>query len=94
MRRWHVVAYDVRDEVRLRRVARLLEGYGERLQLSVFRVHATATELERLRWELTQRTEAEDSVIVVPLCEACARAVRTIRRERVWDPEPERFRIF
>ena len=54
VRKWHLVSYDVRDDARLRRVARLLEGYGERLQHSVFRCRLGTVELERLRWELTR----------------------------------------
>ena len=29
---WHLISYDVRDSRRLRLVARILEGYGERVQ--------------------------------------------------------------
>ena len=41
---WYLVAYDVRDPKRLREVAHHLEGYGERLQFSVFRCRLTERE--------------------------------------------------
>lgn len=51
-RDWWLVSYDVRDDRRLRETARLLEGYGERVQYSVFRCQLTRTEMAKLRWEL------------------------------------------
>lgn len=35
---WHLIRYDVRNAKRLRQVAKKLEGYGTRIQYSVFRV--------------------------------------------------------
>ena len=40
--KWWLVSYDVRDSNRLRKVAKKLEGYGERLQYSVFRCRLEA----------------------------------------------------
>ena len=34
---WWLVCYDVRDPKRLRKAAKHMEGYGERMQYSVFR---------------------------------------------------------
>jgi hypothetical protein len=72
MRKWHVVAYDVCDDRRLRRVAQVLCGYGERLQYSVFRCRLNAVELERLLWELESILAKEDR----PSCHATVPAVR------------------
>ena len=52
--RWWLVCYDVHDPERLRKAAHHLEGYGERMQYSVFRCWLTRLEMERLRWELTE----------------------------------------
>lgn len=92
MRKWHLVAYDVRDDRRLRQVAQLLSGYGERVQYSVFRCRLNATELERLLWELTSVLEEEDSLLVIPLCQQCAEAVRGRGRSESWKVPP-RYRI-
>lgn len=71
-RHWHLVVYDVRDDKRLRRVHRICTGWGRPVQLSVFRVRGTARELARLQFELAQVLEAEDRLLIVPLCAGCA----------------------
>ncbi len=92
MRTWNLVAYDVRDERRLRRTARLLEGHGDRIQFSVFRCRLTKTEVERLRWELGQILDPEDGLLMIALCERCAMGVREERGRHGWEPE-RTFRI-
>src|SRR5262249_25938031 len=42
---WWLVCYDVRDPDRLRKTAKHLEGYGERVQYSVFRCWLTRLEM-------------------------------------------------
>ena len=69
--RWYLISYDVRDAKRLRRVAKHLEGYGERMQYSVFRCWLGSAQLQKLRWELTQRLALEDDVLIIPLCSRC-----------------------
>jgi len=93
MRKWHLVTYDVRDDARLRRVARLMEGYGERLQYSVFRCQLSATEFERLRWELTRLVQAEDEILLIPLCEHCAGGVADLHQKQPWDLDRKSFSI-
>ena len=51
--RLFVVAYDIADPKRWRRVFRLMHGYGQWLQLSVFQCRLTA----RRRAELAARLE-------------------------------------
>lgn len=88
MRKWCVIAYDVRDERRLRQVARLLSGYGERIQYSVFRSRLNPVELERLLWELGRVQAPEDSLLVLPLCPQCAAAVRGRAHPQPWKAPP------
>jgi CRISPR-associated protein Cas2 len=94
--RWWLVCYDVRHPKRLRRAAKHMEGYGERMQYSVFRCWLTTRELERLRWELTELLEPEDDVLLIPLCSRCADGVcvthAAIKRPG-WPEEPEKFKI-
>ena len=59
---WRLVMYDVRDPKRLRKVAKHLEGYGSRIQYSVFRCRLSERQAERLRWELTTILEEEDDL--------------------------------
>lgn len=93
MRKWHLVTYDVRDDTRLRRVARLLEGYGERLQDSVFRCRLGGVELERLRWELTRLMAEEDALLIIPICDRCAGGVGGIHAREGWETEAPSFRV-
>ena len=94
--RWWLVCYDVRDPERLRKVAKHLEGYGERVQYSVFRCWLTRLELERLRWELTELAAAEDAVELIPLCSSCVAGIQrlhTAARPVEWPAEPRRHQI-
>jgi CRISPR-associated protein Cas2 len=94
--RWWLVCYDVRDEKRLRRTAKHMEGYGERVQYSVFRCWLTPREAERLRWELTELLEAEDDVLLIPLCGRCQAGMRVTHaavKRPDWPGSPESFRI-
>ncbi len=67
-RRRYLLAYDIRDDRRLRAVAGCVEGYGERIQYSVFICDLSATELVLLRTDLEQLVKpSEDSVMIVDL---------------------------
>src|SRR5690349_6614069 len=73
--RWFLVCYDVRNAKRLRKAAKLLEGYGERMQYSVFRCWMSVARMQRLRWEMTELLTPEDDVLVIPLCDRCVRGI-------------------
>jgi CRISPR-associated protein Cas2 len=71
----YVLAYDVSDPGRLRKVHKTMTAWGKPLQQSVFRVRSTVRELERLRFELTRILDADDRLMVVRLCPGCAARV-------------------
>ena len=75
--RWWLVCYDVHDPKRLRKVAKHMEGYGERMQYSVFRCWLTRRELERLRWELTELLDPVDEVMLIPLGGSCVSGIQS-----------------
>lgn len=52
MRQTYIVSYDISDAKRLRQVFRLMKGYGEHVQLSVFRCELTHRGLVELRARL------------------------------------------
>lgn len=83
-KRWYLLCYDIRDPKRLQQVAKLLAGYGHRLQYSIFRCHLTPRELERLNWELTRITEKEDDVLTVGLCGHCTQTLRSRNPAHSW----------
>lgn len=90
---WYLVAYDVRDPKRLRRTAKRLEGYGTRVQYSVFRCHLRPRELERMQWELAKILESEDDLLIIGLCRDCAQRIRSKGRNHDWNTEPTTFEI-
>jgi CRISPR-associated protein Cas2 len=68
VRRLFIVAYDISDPKRLRKVYRTLTGYGDHLQLSVFRCDLTASQRIQLAAKLQAVIEnAEDQVMFVDL---------------------------
>ena len=91
-KRWFLVSYDVRDPKRLRRTAKLLSGYGMRVQYSLFRCFLNNREVERLRWELSLILAAEDDLVIVGLCRTCARKLSE-RHEDLLPKEEEVFQI-
>jgi CRISPR-associated protein Cas2 len=94
-KRWHLITYDVREPKRLRQVAQTLEGFGERVQYSVFRCRLSDTSLEQLRWELTKIMEEEDSLLVIPLCPRCAGRIpkHSTGDQSKWAEPPTSFDI-
>ena len=69
----HVVAYDIRNPRRLRRVAKTCQDFGCRRQLSVFLCRISATDLVRLKARLEDIIDPkEDQVLFIRLCAACA----------------------
>jgi CRISPR-associated protein Cas2 len=74
---WHyLIAYDIRHPRRLRRVAKIMENYGMRVQKSIFEAALSATDLQALQLDLAQVLELEeDGVKFFPLCERCSRSI-------------------
>jgi CRISPR-associated protein Cas2 len=74
VRRRYVVAYDIRDEVRLRQVHGIVSSFGERLQYSVFLCDLTISEKIALKTELRPvLNHHRDSIVLIDLGEATAR---------------------
>ena len=67
-RRRFLVAYDIREDRRLRSVASCMEGYGTRIQYSVFVCDLSDQEAVVMRGDLEIRMkQSEDSVMIVDL---------------------------
>jgi len=72
-RRRFLIAYDVRDPKRLRRVCKVTEKYGYRLQYSVFVCDLNPTELLHAKEEIERSMlMTEDSVVIVDLGEVAS----------------------
>ena len=70
-RRRYLVAYDIRDDRRLRSIAGCMEGYGMRIQYSVFVCDLSDREMILMRGDVEAlMKKTEDSVMVVELGQA------------------------
>ena len=68
MRRCYLVCYDIRDPKRLRRVHKVLKGYGEAWQFSVF--FCVLKDIDRVRLQTAleeQMNQKEDQVLILNL---------------------------
>ena len=85
-RQRYLVAYDIREDRRLRNIATCMEGYGERIQYSVFVCDLSDREAVLMRGDIEDRMKpSEDSVMVVSLGRAgdSTRFLFLGRRERL-----------
>ena len=93
---WWLVCYDIHDPDRLRKAAKHMEGYGERMQWSVFRCWMTKRAMERLRWELTALLDPADEVLLIPLCGTCVGGIVGIHlagQSAPWPGQPSRHLV-
>jgi len=94
MRQAYLVSYDVSNPKRLRKVHRLLRGFGDAVQLSVFRCELNHRELVELRRDLAEIIHPqEDQVLLADLGPAEGRGSRCIASlGRAYAP-PERVAV-
>jgi CRISPR-associated protein Cas2 len=65
---FYVVTYDIPCDKRRRKVSKLLEGYGQRVQYSVFECVLAVGKYQELQRRLAKRVNlSEDSVRFYPL---------------------------
>ena len=77
--RRYIVAYDIVDDTRRSRAARVLRGFGQRVQYSVFECVLDETEFLELWHELEDIVDpSEDSVRAYRLCAACVEWRKTL----------------
>jgi len=79
----HVVAYDIPNDRRRTKVHKVLCGFGQWTQYSLFECHLTDKEMVALRGKLDKLLKAEeDSVRFYPLCASCVGKVETVGSEK------------
>lgn len=67
-RRRYLIAYDIADPKRLRKVIKVMESYGQRLQYSVFLCDLSGVELISWRTDILEVVKlTEDSVVHLDL---------------------------
>lgn len=81
-----LICYDVVDDPRRDRLAKVLQTYGDRIQYSVFLIDAKPAKLVRLRAAMRRVIDTDvDSVLVCslgPLTEGGTRRIEFIGRQR------------
>jgi CRISPR-associated protein Cas2 len=77
----HLVAYDICDPKRLRKVAKVCEDFGLSCHYSVFFCRLAAVDLVRLKSRLYDVIDLDrDQVLFIPLCARCAAAIESLGR--------------
>lgn len=93
MEHLYVVSYDISEPRRWRRVFRIVKGYGEWLQLSVFQCRLSRARLLQLEAALKEAmNQDEDHVLILdvgpadavsPQVRSLGKAFQAVRREAV-----------
>jgi len=69
MKKWLII-YDIKNEKRLNKVAKIINEYGERVQKSVFECEANDKVIERIRTRVNKVIEQEDYIVYFEICES------------------------
>ena len=87
MRSFFLLAYDIADNKRRAKIAKLMEAMGERVQGSVFEAYLDAAELEKVvkKSEKVMKME-EDSLRIYFLCESCRPKLKTLGQGKPTPP--------
>lgn len=83
-KKWYIVSYDIRDPKRLKKVSKVLLGFGTRIQMSVYRCRLTSNDLERMYWELVMMISEKDDLLIVGICDRCASQIRDSSGRMDW----------
>ena len=69
-KRTHWLAvYDIRDSKRLRKIEKIMESYGVRIQNSVFEIQCSSKTAEIFFAECNKIVSEEDYILLFSLCE-------------------------
>lgn len=86
---FYSICYDIRDDQRRAKVAKVLKDFGERVQFSVFEANLDADQLERLKKRAKEALDTEeDTLRIYPLCGACTTRIEILGQGTVsQDPD-------
>ena len=86
-RAFYLLAYDITNDKRRSKIARLMESLGERVQGSVFEAWLNAVELEKLvKKAMKVMNEREDSLRVYTVCATCRPRLKVYGQGRPTPP--------
>ena len=71
-----LVTYDIVDNSKRNKIAKILMDFGTRVQYSVFECNVSYEQLARLKKRLTKLVNERDSVRYYSLCASCREKVK------------------
>jgi CRISPR-associated protein Cas2 len=75
----YVVAYDIQDDKRRTKVHKVLKGFGEWTEFSLFECFLTKKELLQMRAKLDKHLDARtDRVRIYTICDVCLSKIDTV----------------
>jgi CRISPR-associated protein Cas2 len=84
-RHWVVVSYDIPNDRRRTKVMKTLEGFGHRVQYSVFECELRPADLEKLKTRLkTLLEKTEDDIRFYDLCDNCQGKVTMLGQAKMY----------
>lgn len=85
---FYLIAYDISDDKRRKKIADLLEGYGKRVQFSVFECVLVSKKFQELKSRLRRhyREENGDSLRFYPISHHTLPQVEVWGDHPLWEP--------
>ncbi len=75
----HIVAYDIKDKTRLKKISQICLDYGIRIQYSVFEFDLSLEVAAEFLQEVTGIIDsAADKILVIPVCENCRKSIKQL----------------
>jgi len=88
MKQFIVVAYDIADDRRRRKISKLLEQYGLRCNESVFECILTESNILKMKKRMLKLVDEEvDSILYYYLCKSCVMNRESIGIRPSFQPE-------
>ena len=67
----HIITYDIEDDKERNRVSKILEGYGIRVQESVFECNLNKMDYDELLNKLIKLADGNINIRIYPVCKDC-----------------------
>lgn len=87
----YVISYDISIDKRRNKLAKLLEGAGQRVQYSVFECDLTTTQYRKIETRINKliRPTEGDSVRIYTVCHDCRQQTRLIGKGPALETSPD-----
>lgn len=84
----YFISYDVSNQKRRQKVAKVLKNFGIRIQYSFFECEFEKNELDDLRRKILEQINLdEDSLKIYPLCSDCLKKTYSIGNGDIYIPK-------